>query len=372
MISNIPTPNNDALFTALASRVDLLVIYCARTERNRAWALPADKGYPHKILPGLHFGTDLHLNPGVGKAIDDFDPSFVVLTGGYTMPTFRLAVRRLSKGDIPWLYWGEELGLLDRFGPIPGKRILRRALLRAYGVLAVGSRAIKSYERAGVASDRIVNFPYVADFATFASAAKLRSERDSIRAELGIDPGSFVFLFAGQLIRRKGVDVLLDAFAKIDDPSVCLVIAGDGPDQGQLQASAEKLGSLARFVGFVHGDRMPRLFAGADMFVLPSRKEGWGVVVGEALAAGLPVIVSDAVNAGADLIENGVNGFTFVSEDGGSLAATLKEAVAARSRLKEMSKAAVARAERESPVNAVQRFLCIRDRVAAAQDLIGC
>src|SRR5262249_37221431 len=118
-----------------------------------------------------------------------------------------------------------------------------------------------------------------------------------------------VFLFCGQMIARKGLDLLLAAFARLVEMRgrVRLTLVGR---EAELQTELAKLSAPVResirYEGFQAPEALPRFFAEADVFVLPSRYDGWGVVVNQALGAGLALLCSDAVGAAHDLVEDGV------------------------------------------------------------------
>jgi glycosyltransferase involved in cell wall biosynthesis len=116
--------------------------------------------------------------------------------------------------------------------------------------------------------------------------------RAALRAEFGADPGQAIVLAAGRLAAQKGFGLLLDAAARWGDirPAPSLVIAGQGPLAGELQARAASLGLTVRFVG-QRGD-LPALLAAADVFVLPSVWEGQALILQEALRAGVPVVAT--------------------------------------------------------------------------------
>jgi glycosyltransferase involved in cell wall biosynthesis/predicted metal-dependent phosphoesterase TrpH len=119
-------------------------------------------------------------------------------------------------------------------------------------------------------------------------------------------PGEINVLYAGRLTREKGVDLLADAFeaAYERDPRLHLVLAGDGPERGALEA---RLGDRATFLGFLHGEELPRVYASADAFLFASETDTFGQVIIEAQASGLPVVAVDA-GGPADLIAHGETG----------------------------------------------------------------
>ena len=331
IVSNIPTPNNDALFAQLARLPDLelMIAYCAEKEPNRAWDLGGEKAYPVKFLPELISGAKTRFNPGVFSLLRKFKPDVVVLTGGYVYPTGQLLAWWLSLFRYRWYYWAEELtfpaeGLLRRLG----RALLRRPLRFANGILAIGKRSVESFRRIGVPDNRIHLFRYYADTAQFEAARHQRdTHRSTVRRKHGLDENGTVVLVVGQLIPRKGVDVLLRAFAaaKVGDRPLQLLIVGEGPLNAEIRTLATDLGVADRvkFAGFIEPAGLPPFMAAADAIVVPSRKEGWGLVVSEAMAAGLPVIASDRVNAAVDLITPDQSGFIFPVDDVPALTAIL-------------------------------------------------
>ena len=138
-----------------------------------------------------------------------------------------------------------------------------------------------------------------------------------LRAELRLDPKRPVVLFASKLQARKHADHLLEGYrnfienrAPQDRPY--LVIVGDGEQRAALEARSLELGlNDVRFAGFRNQSELPRFFQLADVFVLPSQHEPWGLIVNEAMAAGCPVVVSTDVGSHADLVTDGVEGCVF-------------------------------------------------------------
>jgi glycosyltransferase involved in cell wall biosynthesis len=115
-------------------------------------------------------------------------------------------------------------------------------------------------------------------------------------------PGEVKVLYAGRMTREKGIDLLADSFLKAheSDPRLHLLLAGGGPEEGELRA---RLGAHATFLGWLEGEELARAYASADIFLLCSRTETYGQVVLEAGASGLPV-VAVAEGGPAALIEN--------------------------------------------------------------------
>jgi glycosyltransferase involved in cell wall biosynthesis len=177
--------------------------------------------------------------------------------------------------------------------------------------------------RAGVPPDRIWTFANTVDTEAFAARSDARrAEREELRRRLGVGRDDVVALSVCRLVPEKGLDVLLRAAATV--PQVVPVLAGAGPERARLEALAVELGSRAVLLGDVPWEEVVDLYVAADLFVLLSRHEPWGVVVNEAAACALPLVLSEHVGAAPDLVEEGENGFVVAVDDVAAAAAALR------------------------------------------------
>jgi glycosyltransferase involved in cell wall biosynthesis len=188
------------------------------------------------------------------------------------------------------------------------KRSLYRWLLmrrRKYlqGILAIGWKTSDWLIARGMHQDQI--FPFVYFLSDAISQVNRRRERG----------GSFRFLFVGQLIERKRVDRLIFALAKCISHDFEFVVVGDGPMREEWEKMADDLlPNQVRWLGRMSMDEIPQHMADADCLVLPSRHDGWGAVVSEALMVGTPVICSDACGSAGVVHASGVGGVFFVDD----------------------------------------------------------
>jgi glycosyltransferase involved in cell wall biosynthesis len=136
-----------------------------------------------------------------------------------------------------------------------------------------------------------------------------RFDRKS-RQELGIPEDSVVLISIGRLIRRKAFDTLLQAVARVREPRLRVLVIGEGPEQARLEGLSQSLGLSARveFLGAIWGERKFQYLSAADMFVLSSLHEGFGLVFLEAMYCGLPVVAS-ASGGQTDFLRDGETGF---------------------------------------------------------------
>lgn len=301
VVSVVPSPYQRDLFRALAARpeIELSVHYLEAAAPDSPWPERPLAGY-ERIMPGFWFalrGARCHVNwnlPDLAQADVVIMNTLMSVTG-----------QRLMRGPLrrkPWIFWGERQG-----GRGALNRHLSAPLHRASGIAAIGTVAQRDY-RERFPEPRSFNVPYYCDLTAFQNQP--RPSRP---------PGQTVFLLCGQMIARKGVDLLLEAFARLDSSARLLLVGREAELPAMLAPLPAEVRERITYAGFQAPDALPQFFAQADVFVLPSRYDGWGVVVNQALGAGLPIICSDAVGAAHDLVESGVNGLLFKNGDVASL-----------------------------------------------------
>lgn len=199
------------------------------------------------------------------------------------------------------------------------KRLIYPQLFRIPRVFLPAGSPQAAYLRAfGVAPSRVEVAQMTSDVAAIDRHMRAHGVERSGR-------GPVRFLYLGRLEPHKGVTDLLQAFGALrkDGPPVELLLAGDGSLRGAV-AEATATDSAIRYLGHLSEERVWDAYAQADVFVLPSRVEPWGLVINEAMAAGLPVIVTDRVGCAADLVENGVTGIVTPAENADQLAEAMK------------------------------------------------
>ncbi len=323
-----------------------------------AWDVPLLDGYRSEFLPRLRdTGTVSPLSPisrGILRRLrkPDGSPAFDALwVHGYASLNALHAIFVANTLGIPVLLRAESW-LADRkrsLSTLASKSLFFRLLRPAIAAtLPIGSRNRDYW--AHYFGDNMPQFtmPYAVDNAWFAQRAAA-SDTEQLRRDLQLTPGRQIIVFASKLQPRKHAGHLLEAYARLCStssvsPLPYLLIAGDGEERASLEARARELAlEGVRFLGFRNQSELPAFFALADVFVLPSRHEPWGLIVNEAMAAGCPVIVSDEVGAHADLITDGVEGFVFPVGDINSLAAAISRVLSSPEQSQNMGDAAKAR-----------------------------
>jgi glycosyltransferase involved in cell wall biosynthesis len=255
----------------------------------------------------------------------------VVVVSGWSTFAAQAAIAWCRVKDVPYVLVVES----HDEGPRAGWRrkvkgtVVPPVVKNASGVLVTGTLARNSMIARGASPERVRVFANTIDVEGFGQRADLLVEnRQELRRQLGVDPGDLVVLSVARLAPEKGLDTLIRAIAAVDDQHLVLALVGDGPEREKLARLAEELGVRAVFVGDAAWERIVEVYVAADVFALLSLREPWGVVVNEAAACGLPLILSDRVGAAHDLLRDGENG-ALVSAGDVEAAATALRALAA-------------------------------------------
>jgi glycosyltransferase involved in cell wall biosynthesis len=295
VVSPEPTPYRAPLFDRIARHVELTVVYAARTVAGREWSVPLQ----HRAVflrgvrvPGVRrlFRHDYPVTPGVVHALERSRPDVAVVSGWSTFAS-QAAVAWCRARRIPYVLHVESHDLDPR--PQWRRRIkdaVATPVIRgAASVLTVGSAARDSALARGASRVRI--------FANTIDVDRWIDRAESLQREA--HDGTLV-LSVGRDVPEKGFDVLRAA-CKLADVDLSIVIGG--------QAEGE----------------LAQAYVDADIFALLSRHEPWAVVVNEAAASGLPLVLSDRVGAARDLLRDGENGFLVPADDADAAASALRK-----------------------------------------------
>lgn len=251
-----------------------------------------------------------------------------ILLPGYSPRFYQMAFVQAARTGRPLLFRGETTDhAAQRSRPKAWLRdlALRTLYLRYDRLLYVGRRSYRHFKRLGCPDRKLVWSPYCIDPAPFQADEDARRRfRSATRTSLGIRDDRTVLLLSGKLSPWKRPSLALAALRRLasaEVASMVLVFLGDGEERPRLEELARADPSLAvRFVGFQNQTQLSPYYHAADLLVLPSRSETWGLVVNEALHHGLPCVVSDAVGCAPDLIESGRTGRVFRGGSATSLA----------------------------------------------------
>lgn len=295
------------------------------------WDIPLLEGYRWKQLhnsasrpgPGTFLGCSA---PDIRQVLTDWRPDVALLTGWQSRMLLQAWWACVQLG-IPRIVRGESSHLARRSA---WKRFGHWIWLRGFDrFLAIGKGNREFYRKAGIADAYIHDCPYFVDNQRFvANAAAFRSQRAILRRNWGVPEDSICFLFSGKLIEKKHpldfMHALGRAACKGAQVHGLVVGAGELMEPARVLAQQERL--PLSFTGFLNQREIARAYVAADCLVLPSDAgETWGLVVNEAMACGLPAIVSDQVGCGLDLVHENETGAIFPMGDVTALANRIAE-----------------------------------------------
>ena len=328
-----------------APEIDLTVVHATQPTpaqqgvgfgRAFEWDVPLTEGYrsivvrpakPSDRIDSEKF-TGLDVSE-IGQAIAATTPDVVMITGWYSITLVRALLWCRRRG-VPTLCRGDSH---LQSGPRGVKRplwMLKTFILQHQfdGFLSPGARVNEYLRWHGVIEHRIFHVPHAVDNAMFAASAapfKQPDWRARSRRGYGIDPGAFVALFVGKLIPSKRPVDAVRAVAKLA-PGAALMVVGSGPLEEEMRAEAARLDVNLKMMGFMNQTQIGEPYGIADVLVVPSTfPETWGLVVNEALATGLPCVVSDAVGCAPDLVHTGETGYVYPLGDIDALTTALTE-----------------------------------------------
>ncbi len=331
VITAIPTPYRDPFLNVVAASegVELEVIFCASQKGDRPWTRTWEQNYvthyPKCYNLASRFGVaaSVYWNPGIRRIVKDGNYDGLIV-GGYNHLTMLWAIWYARRNGIPY-FLASESYLAQRRSSwrVWFKQALVRSVVsHARLGLPTGDLASEYLIHYGAKAENLCQVPNIPDVETLGrQATELAQSREQIREELGIRQRRAI-LFVGRFITMKGGHHLLEAFAELGDSvDTELIFLGDGPKRAEWEAIARKRLAPERyqFLGFQNPEALPRWFAAADMMVLPSTNETWSVVVIEALASGLPVVVTDRVGCYANAVRPDTVGEVVRAGDEGAL-----------------------------------------------------
>ena len=354
VVTDLPTPYRAPLFDLVAGRgvVEPVALYLARRETGRgSWRVDCS-GHRHEHLGGGAMTFRARKGPfawkvgvGVGRRLDAIAPE-AVCVGGWAHPAMHLAAAWARRHGVPYLVTSESHPRRHgRLRAAAKGAVARRLVREASAWLPVSARAQALLVELGADPARCFPVPNAPDAERFARARADAAAREATRREHGAVGGEPVTCFVGRLVPAKGVGVLLDAARRLRPDVPATWVVGGGPLKRRLEAVARREGLFprVRFLGERGYDEVVRLLAAADVVVLPSIHEPYGVSLHEGMAAGCAALASDAVGA-AELVEEGASGHVVPAGDAAALAAAWRALLADRERLAERGRRAQARA----------------------------
>jgi glycosyltransferase involved in cell wall biosynthesis len=332
ILTEIIAPYRIPVFNVLARRagLDLDVIFLAETDETlRQWRVYKDEiCFSHQILPSWRWRagrTSILINRGLWPALNKANPQ-VIICGGYNYAASWEALLWARRRRVPFVLWSESNSHDARGGRAWVEALKAYFLRHCDGFVVPGKASFEYLKMLGCEEASISTAPNAVDNSWFATRAESTFRRAAeFRDQLRL-PSRFI-LFVGRLVPEKGVFDLLEAYAMLESglrSEVGLVFAGDGVSREELAQRAKRISpGTVCFPGFAQREDLAGLYALAEFLVLPTHSDPWGLVVNEAMACGLPIIVSSVAGCSADLVDDGWNGYVVPPRDSDKISAAI-------------------------------------------------
>ena len=371
LFHNIVSPYKTLLFNALAKNWngELHVCYFARTSVLRDWRVEEERiEYPYVVLNQTQRWEE----------VPTWKLSLQVLRYSVQSSAKRFIIGEYA--TLPyWFVWfygilsGKQIVAMLESQEADRKRVfwkewIKRLFFSQCSHVIVAGEKHKAYvKKLGVADDRIIVIGGVGGvdhtiYDPYRKKYNTLEKRRRLYAQHGI-PAYKYFIYVGRFSPEKNLHTFLHAYEKAscEEYGWGLLMVGAGPQEDKLRMHVlERHLSHVVFSGFIQQDKLPLYYLASNVFVLPSLSEPWGLVTDEAIALGLPVIVSERCGCVPDIVRHGVNGLVFSPENEEELATCLRQAML-KEDLGKMGEASLVISRRHSPEESAR---CISDGLA--------
>lgn len=337
-LTNYPSPYRVHFFDELGKSLDVTVLFTDPlgdiTHRNPEWFEEGKGGFTAVQLKKTMAAGEEYLCLEVISWLKK--PFDAIVICGYSSPTAMAAMAWLRLHRIPF-YMEVDGGLVrpDSWGKYHFKRSLVRMASRW---LSSGPSTTEYLVHYGADRKRVLEYPFTSLWASdILPQIPTVEEKQALRRELEM-PESRIVLYVGRFTRAKGMDALLEAATSLE-PDTGVYFVGGEPEQAHLRFCENQNLSNVHFVGFKKKEKLADYYKAADVFVLPTQSDVWGLVINEAMACGLPVITTDRCVAGLELVEEGLSGALVPVDDRQALVDALRRVL--KGDLRQMGAAAL-------------------------------
>jgi glycosyltransferase involved in cell wall biosynthesis len=291
------------------------------------WNIDLLGGYDYEFIQNVSSGPSSQTyngikNPSLINKIKECKADGIIVYGWKHQS--HLSVLNYFHGKVPIIFRGDST-ILDDYSGFSFRSYFRFIFLqwiyrKVDYVLSPGSASDQYFLKSGIKQNQIIRAEHAIDNGRFMNMTNLEEKQlCNLSSSLSIKSNEIIFLFAGKFIDEKNPFLLIEAFVAIKEKkeNVRLLFAGNGFLENKIKERINKLPSqitsAITVLPFQDQQQMKLLYRVADIFVLPSKSETWGLSVNEALACGTPVIVSDKCGSSIDLVKHEENGLVFKS-----------------------------------------------------------
>ena len=315
--TNVPSPYRVDFFNELGKLCELTVLFETKSAKSRseAWEPEIYENFRAVFMKGIRVGEAEAFCPEILNYLSSREYDVIVI-GFYSSPTGMLAIEYMRIRKIS--FWLSSDGGMEKEDSRLAYKIKKHLIRAASGWLSTGAVTSSYLEHYGADAERICVYPFTSvRKKDILSHPLTELEKGKIREKLHM-PEQKIILSVGQFIYRKGYDLLLDACEGLPE-EIGVYLVGGEPTEEYLKLQREKKLTHVHFVGFQKKQELADYYQAADLFVLPTREDIWGLVINEAMSYGLPIVTTKRCVAGMEMVQEGKNGYLVEAEDSGML-----------------------------------------------------
>ncbi|SCY72665.1 glycosyltransferase family 4 protein [Butyrivibrio sp. INlla14] len=338
-ITNVPFPYTVDYLSELGKKCELVACFerATSSERDKSWAEFELKNCKAIIMKGINIGVEAALCFEVIRHINEEKADIVLISNPCT-PTGIIAQLYMKIHNIRYCIQSEGAFVGKGWGPKEQLKLLTMKNATMY--FSTGKCQDDYFLKYGAKLEQIRRFPFTTLWDNeIKKKIVSREKKDEIKKKLNIKEDS-VILCVGQFIPRKGIDILLKSISDVDGQVRTLIIGGK-PTEEYLSICEEKNLKNVTFIHHISKEQLKEYYDVADIFVLPTNYDTWGLVIVEAMSYGVPVITTDSCVAACTLIDNGVNGYALKAGDVDAFSNTINAVIGDKELLQSMGQKAL-------------------------------
>lgn len=303
-LTTVPTPYKVAFFEELGKLCDLTVLFENKqvSYREKSWMVNDFHNFTAIFLRGFNI-KDKKISVEAIRIIKNRNYDRVII-GCYSTITQMIAQKYMIDHKIPFIH-SSDGGMIKEDSALQ-KKLKSYFIKNASAWLGTGKVTTEYLEHYGAYENKIITYPFTSIYEReILPVPDSMVVKRQFRNQLKMYEDKIV-LSVGQLIHRKGIDILIKAASQLNNTGIYII--GGTPSDEYVELKRKYNANNIHFIGFKDKNELSKYYRAADVFVLPTREDIWGLVVNEAMSYGIPVVTTNKCVAGMEMVEQGVTG----------------------------------------------------------------
>ncbi len=303
-LTTVPTPYKVAFFEELGKLCDLTVLFENKqvSYREKSWMVNDFHNFTAIFLRGFNI-KDKKISVEAIRIIKNRNYDRVII-GCYSTITQMIAQKYMIDHKIPFIH-SSDGGMIKEDSALQ-KKLKSYFIKNASAWLGTGKVTTEYLEHYGAYENKIITYPFTSIYERYIlPVPDSMVVKRQFRNQLKMYEDKIV-LSVGQLIHRKGIDILIKAASQLNNTGIYII--GGTPSDEYVELKRKYNANNIHFIGFKDKNELSKYYRAADVFVLPTREDIWGLVVNEAMSYGIPVVTTNKCVAGMEMVEQGVTG----------------------------------------------------------------